>query len=69
LSSILLEYERAADTFYAVGVVGADLYEAFFHKYELKLELDYGNGRARQGVAGSTMVAELANFCKQQVRC
>ena len=69
LSAILLEHERTTDMLYAVGIVGADLYEAFFDKYGLKLELDYGNGRARQSVAGSTVVAELANFCKQQVRC
>ena len=69
LSAILLEYEPATDGLYAVGTLGGELFNAFFAKYELKLELDYGSGRARQRVGGQTLVTELANFCKQQVRC
>jgi Rieske Fe-S protein len=69
LPTILMDYDGHTDTFYAVGALGADIYQAFFEKYELKLSLDYGTGRARQSVNESTVVAELARFCKQQVRC
>jgi arsenite oxidase small subunit len=69
LAAILLEYEPAADGLYAVGTLGGDMYNAFFAKYEMKLELDYGSGRARRRVDGVSVVAELGNFCKQQVRC
>jgi Rieske Fe-S protein len=69
LAAILLDYDAAGDGLYAVGTLGADLYNAFFAKYELKLELDYGGGRARQGVGGVSVVSELSSFCKQQVRC
>ena len=69
LSAILLEYDAASDGLYAVGTLGGDLYNAFFSKYELRLELDYGSGRARQRIDDATVVSELASYCKQQVRC
>jgi arsenite oxidase small subunit len=69
LPAVLLEYDRASDGLYALGTSGADLYDAFFVKYEMKLELDYGAGRARQRVGDTTAVSELSSFCKQQVRC
>ena len=69
LSAILLEYEAASDGLYALGTLGGEVFNAFFSKYELRLELDYGSGRARQRVGAQTLVTELENFCKQQVRC
>jgi Rieske Fe-S protein len=69
LGAILLEYEPASDGLYATGTLGADIYSAFFAKYELRLELDYGRGRARERVKSSSVVTELSRFCKQQVRC
>ena len=69
LSAILLEYEPATDGLYAVGTLGGELFNAFFAKYEIKLELDYGSGRAKQRVGAQTAVTELSSFCKQQVRC
>lgn len=69
LAAIVLEYEPATDGLYATGTLGADIYGAFFAKYQLKLELDYGSGRAQQRVGTASAVTELANFCKQQVRC
>jgi Rieske Fe-S protein len=69
LSAILLEYEPATDGLYALGTLGGEMFNAFFAKYELRLDLDYGNGRARQRVGAETLLTELAAFCKQQVRC
>jgi arsenite oxidase small subunit len=69
LAAILLEYDPASDGLHAVGTLGADLYNAFFAKYELKLQLDYGGGRARQRAGDTSVVSELSSFCKQQVRC
>jgi Rieske Fe-S protein len=68
LAAILIEHEPATDGLYAVGTLGGDLYNAFFAKYQLKLELDYGS-RARQPVGAESAVSELETFCKQQVRC
>jgi Rieske Fe-S protein len=69
LAAVLLEYDPPTDGLYATGTLGAEIYAAFFAKYELKLELDYGKGRARQRVSGVSVVSELASFCRQQVRC
>ena len=69
LPAIVLEYDAASDGLYALGTLGGDLYNAFFAKYELRLELDHGGGRARQRIEDSSVVTELASYCKQQVRC
>ena len=69
LSGIVLEYEPATDRIFATGTIGAEIYSAFFSKYELRLEMDHGSGRARQRVAGRAVVMDLESFCKQQVRC
>lgn len=69
LSAILLEYEPASDGLYALGTLGGELFNAFFEKYALRLELDYGTGKPRQRVGAQTLLTELESFCKQQVRC
>jgi hypothetical protein len=45
------------------------MFDAFFAKYEFKLALDYGAGRMRQQVGNRTVVKDLQQFCKQQVKC
>jgi Rieske Fe-S protein len=69
LAAILLEHDAKNDDLYAVGTLGGELFNAFFAKYEFRLAIDYGSGKARQPVAGRTVVKELQQFCKQQVRC
>lgn len=70
LAAVMLDYDSAGDTLHAVGTLGSELFNDFFAKYEMKLSLDYGGtGRARQLVNGTTVVTELARFCRQQIRC
>ena len=69
LSAILLEHDKSSDQLYAVGTLGGEMFGEFFTKYEFKLALEYGEKRARQPVAGSAMVTELQNYCRQQVQC
>lgn len=69
LAAILLEYDAATDGLNAIGTLGADIYNAFFAKYQMKLDLDHGGARARQSVGSETAVSELSSYCKQQVRC
>ena len=45
------------------------MFDAFFAKYEFQLALEYGDKRARQPVAGTAIVSELQNYCRQQVQC
>jgi arsenite oxidase small subunit len=69
LAAILLEHDAATDGLYATGTLGGEKFNAFFAKYDFKLALDYGSGKARARTGATAMVTELANFCKQQVRC
>jgi|SRR5882672_6175261 len=69
LAAILLEHDPRNDTLHATGTLGGELFNAFFEKYGFKLAIDYGGNRTRQAVAGRTVVRELQQFCKQQVRC
>ncbi len=69
LAAILLEHDAKSETLHAVGTLGGELFNAFFEKYEFKLAIDYGSNKTRQQVAGRTVVKELQQFCKQQVRC
>ena len=69
LSAIALEHEAATDALYAIGTLGGELFNAFFEKYEMRLTLDYGSGRAKERIANTSVVSELTNYCRQQVRC
>lgn len=69
LSAILLEHDRKTDALYAIGTLGGEMFNAFFSKFEFRLALDYGAGRVRNQIAGQSVVVELENFCKQQVKC
>ena len=69
LSAVLLEYDSRSDGLQAMGMLGGEMFDAFFAKFEFKLALDYGAGSVRRRVTSRTVVKELEQFCKQQVRC
>jgi len=69
LSAILREHDRNDDTLYAVGTLGGEMFNAFFEKFGFKLGLDYGTDRMKNRVSSQSVVIELENFCKQQVKC
>lgn len=68
LCAVLLEHDSRADTLTAYATLGGELFEAFFQKYAMKLSLDVGP-RARNPVAGRSVVRELEKFCRNPVRC
>lgn len=67
LAAILLEYDAATDSLIAVGTYGGEMFNEFFRKFEFKLNMEHG-GKAQKPVTSAT-VAELTNFCKQQIQC
>lgn len=69
LAAVLLEYDAKTDGLSAVGTLGGELFNAFFAKFETRLELDYGSARARRRMEQEVEVTELSRYCKQQVRC
>jgi Rieske Fe-S protein len=69
LAAILLDYDAEHDELAALGTVGAEQFDAFFRKYDFKLALDYGPGKARLPVGATTVVRELADYCRQTIAC
>lgn len=69
LAAILLEYDAGDDALYARGTVGAEQFDAFFDKYRTRLTLEYGEARARSAVAGTSIVRELASYCRTTIQC
>ena len=68
LCAVLLEHDAKADTLTAYATLGGELFDEFFRKYDAKLSLDMG-GKAKNAVAKQTAVREMAQVCKQTVRC
>ena len=68
LCAVLLQHEQQGDTLTAYATLGGELFDAFFHKYEMKLSLDVGP-RARNSVAGQAVVKELDKYCRNPVQC
>jgi Rieske Fe-S protein len=67
LAAILLEHDARSDELSAVGTLGGEMFNQFFAKYELKLQLE--GGEVRVPAAGTCVVLELENYCRQQVKC
>ena len=68
LAAIALEYDRSADTVFAIGTLGGEMFDEFFAKFEFKLALEH-QGQARSTVTRTCVVRELTQYCKQQVKC
>jgi len=68
LAAILLDHDPKSDNLYATGTLGGELFNEFFSKYEFRLALDF-SGRPKTAVAGSCVVSELTDYCRQQVKC
>jgi arsenite oxidase small subunit len=69
LAAILLDYDAATDGVAALGTVGAEQFDAFFRKYDFKLTMEYGQGKAHVAVGPTTVVRELTQYCRQTIQC
>jgi arsenite oxidase small subunit len=68
LAAILLEHVSGSDELYAVGTLGGEMFEKFFAKYAVRLELERG-GATKKPVGETAVVTELDAYCRQQVKC
>ena len=68
LAAILLAHDPKSDELFATGTLGGEMFNQFFAKFEFKLAMEHGE-TARKAVTGTTVVSELDNYCRQQVRC
>ena len=69
LAAIVLDYDPATDGLVARATLGAEQFDAFFAKYDFKLALEHGQGKARQPVGERSVVRELAQYCRQTISC
>ena len=68
LAAILLEHVPGSDELYAIGTLGGELFEKFFAKYAIRLELERG-AATKKPVGATSVVTELDAYCRQQVKC
>jgi Rieske Fe-S protein len=68
LCAVLLTHDPKADTLTAYATLGGELFDEFFRMYEAKLSLDVGP-KAKNPVAGKTLVTELSKFCRNPIQC
>lgn len=69
LAAILLEHDGADDGLHALGTQGAEQFDAFFDKYRMKLNLEYGREAGRVAVSGAATLRELTAYCRTTIRC
>ncbi len=68
LAAILLQWDSAKDEIHAVGTLGGEMFNEFFQKYAMRLQLEHGSSAPR-AIGATTPVQELDSYCKQQVKC
>jgi arsenite oxidase small subunit len=68
LAAVLLEWDPASDQLHAVGTRGGEMFDAFFEKYAMKLELETGSG-ARKLSGARTVLQPAASYSRQWRSC
>ena len=68
LCAVLLEHDAGKDTLTAYATLGAELFDEFFRRYEVKLSIDVGS-KAHDPVSGRSVVQLLDKFCRNPIQC
>jgi len=68
LAAVLLEWDAHSDQLHAVGTRGGEMFDAFFEKYTMKLELETGGG-LRKPSGASVIVQPATSYSKQWRSC
>jgi Rieske Fe-S protein len=69
LAGVLLEHDAASDVLHALGTIGAEQFDEFFQKYDMRLGLEYGPGKAKQPIGAQSIVRELTSYCRTTIQC
>lgn len=68
LAAVLLEWDARTDQLHAVGTRGGEMFQAFFDKYAMKLELETGSSMQRP--SGATVAVQpAASYSRQWQTC
>ena len=68
LAMIVLQWNPASDELHAVGTLGAEMFQAFFEKYEARLLLERG-ATAKNPSAKTAVVQTASNYSRQLQAC
>jgi Rieske Fe-S protein len=68
LAAVLLEWDAGSDQLHAVGTRGGEMFDAFFEKYAMKLELETGSG-VRKASGATVIVQPAASYSRQWRSC
>ena len=68
LAMIALEWNSTTDELHAVGTLGAEMFQAFFEKYNVRLALERG-ANAKNKSARTSMVQSASNYSRQLQSC
>jgi Rieske Fe-S protein len=68
LAAVLLEWDAGSDQLHAVGTRGGEMFDAFFDKYAMKLELETGSS-LRKPSGATVVVRPAASYSKQWRSC
>jgi len=68
LAAVLLEWDAASDQLHAVGTRGGEMFDAFFEKYAMKLELETASG-LRKPSGATAVVQPAASYSRQWRSC
>lgn len=69
LPAIALEHSKEDGALYAVGTVGADVFEEFFDDFKRELREEHGRGKARQEIEGIAPVVPLDGYTGHEILC
>jgi len=68
LAAVLLEWDPGSDQLHAVGTRGGEMFDAFFEKYAMKLQLETGSG-VRKPSAATAVVQPAGSYSRQWHSC
>jgi Rieske Fe-S protein len=68
LAAVLLEWDASTEQLYAIGTRGGQMFDAFFDKYAMKLELETGRG-LRTPSGSKVIVRPASSYSKQWRSC
>jgi len=68
LAAVLLEWDPGSDQLHAVGTRGGEMFDAFFEKYAMKLQLETGSG-VRKPSGAAVVVQPASSYSRQWRSC
>ena len=69
LTTILIEHDENTDELFALGTMGAEMYEKFFQTFGNRLQLEYGVSDVQSRAQGETVLTTLKDFSAHQMLC